>query len=152
MAIKMKTSVTLTARAECPSHSLAEVAVRDLVQMIDEPTERGGANKGFTPTDTALSALIGCTNVIGHKCADMLGVDIGHLQISAKCRFNRLGVTLAEEVEVPFEEIDLVVVSDGTATQDELNAVATEVAKYCPLAKLFRGAGTIINEDWRKAD
>lgn len=152
MAIKMKTSVTLTAKADCPSHSLAEVAVRDLTQMIDEPVERGGSNKGFTPTDTALSALIGCTNVIGHKCATKLGIDIGHLQISAKCRFNRLGVTLAEEIDVPFEQIDLVVVSEGTATQDELNAVAAEVAKYCPLAKLFRGGGTFINEDWRKAD
>ena len=152
MAIKMKTSVTLTAKADCPSHSLAEVAVRDLTQMIDEPVERGGSNKGFTPTDTALSALIGCTNVIGHKCATKLGIDIGHLQISAKCRFNRLGVTLAEEIDVPFEQIDLVVISEGTATQDELNAVAAEVAKYCPLAKLFRGGGTVINEDWRKAD
>ena len=152
MAIKMKTSVTLSAEATCPSHSLAEVSVRDLTQMIDEPVERGGTNKGFTPTDTALSALIGCTNVIGHKCAAKLGLDIGHLQISAKCRFNRLGVTLAEEVDVPFEEIDLVVVADGSATQDELNNVAAEVAKFCPLAKLFRGAGTKINEDWRKAD
>lgn len=151
MAIKMKTSVTPSAQATCPSHSLAEVAVRDLTQMIDEPVERGGTNKGFTPTDTALSALIGCTNVIGHKCASKLGVDIGHLEISAKCRFNRLGVTLTEEIDVPFEEIDLVVVADGSATQDELKSVAAEVAKYCPLAKLFRGAGTIVNEDWRKA-
>jgi uncharacterized OsmC-like protein len=152
MAIKMKTSVTLTAKADCQSHSLAEVAVRDLVQIIDEPIERGGTNKGFTPTDTALSALIGCTNVIGHKCADKLGVDIGHLQLSAKCRFNRLGVTLTDEIDMPFEEIDLVVVSDGAATQDELNAVAIEVAKYCPLAKLFRAGGTRINEEWRKAN
>ncbi|WP_299138437.1 OsmC family protein [uncultured Tateyamaria sp.] len=151
MTVKMKTSVTLAARAECPSHSLSQVAVRDLVQMIDEPTARGGTNKGFTPTDTALSALIGCTNVIGHKCAAKLGVDIGHLNISATCRFNRLGVTLSDEIDVPFEEIDLVVISDGTATQDELNAVAADVAKYCPLAKLFRGAGTVINEDWQKA-
>lgn len=141
----------LTATADCPSHSLAKVAVRDLTQMIDEPTERGGTNQGFTPTDTALSALIGCTNVIGHKCAHKLGVDIGELQISAKCRFNRLGVTLAEEIEVPFEEIDLVVIADGAASEEELQAVAAEVAKYCPLAKLFRGAGTIIKEDWRKA-
>lgn len=151
MAIKMKTSVTLAVNADCSSHSLAEVATRDLVQHIDEPTERGGTNKGFTPTDTALSALVGCTNVIGHKCASKLGIDIGHLQISAKCRFNRLGVTLAEEVDVPFESIDLVVTSDGSASPDELNLVAAEVAKYCPLAKLFRQAGTIINEDWHKA-
>jgi len=60
-------------------------------------------------------------------------------------------VTLQEEIDVPFEEIDMVVVSDGAATQAELDQVAAEVAKYCPLAKLFRGTGTIINEDWQKA-
>ncbi|WP_298355656.1 OsmC family protein [uncultured Litoreibacter sp.] len=151
MGIKMKTTVTLSASADCPSHSLSEVSVRDLTQMIDEPNERGGSNKGFTPTDTALSALIGCTNVIGHKCAKKLGVDIGHLKISAQCTFNRLGVTLAEEIDVPFEAIELTVVADGPATQDELDSVAQEVAKYCPLSKLFRQAGTEIKEDWRKA-
>lgn len=69
MTIRMKTTVKLRADADCPSHSLAEVSVRDLVQKIDEPKERGGTNLGFTPTDTALSALAGCTNVIAHKCA-----------------------------------------------------------------------------------
>ncbi len=149
MAMKMKTTVLLRAEADCPSHSLAEVATRDLVQMIDEPIERGGTNKGFTPTDTALSALIGCTNVIGHKCAQKLGIDIGHLKISAKCKFDRRGVTLSDEIDVPFEQIDLTVVSDGTATQEQLNEVAAEVAKYCPLSKLFRQSGTVINGDWK---
>lgn len=152
MAIRMKTSVTLSIDAACTSHSVAQIRTRDLVQIIDEPIERHGTNLGFTPTDTALSALAGCTNTIGHKCATKLGVDIGNLNISVKCRFNRLGVTLAEEIDVPFEEIDLVVVADGPASQDDLNRVAAEVTKYCPLAKLFRGAGTVINEDWRKAD
>ena len=152
MAIRMKTSVTLSLDATCHGHSIAQVRTRDLAQIIDEPLERNGTNLGFTPTDTALSALAGCTNTIGQKCAAKLGVNIGNLHISVKCRFNRLGVTLAEEIDVPFEEIDLVVVSDGSVTQEELNEVAAEVAKYCPLAKLFRGAGTVINEDWRKAD
>jgi uncharacterized OsmC-like protein len=151
MAVKLKTSVTLSVEAKCSSHSVAHVRTRDLAAIIDEPIERQGTNLGFTPTDTALSALAGCTNTIGHKCAAKLGVDIGNLNITVKCRFNRLGVTLAEDIAVPFEEIDMVVTSDGTATQDELNNVAAEVAKYCPLAKLFRGSGTIINEDWRKA-
>ena len=152
MSVKMKTTVLLRAEADCPSHSLARVATRDLVQAIDEPLERGGTNEGFTPTDTALSALIGCTNVIGHKCAKKLGVDIGHLKISAKCKFDRRGVTLEEEIDVPFEAIDLTIVADGSATQDDLNRVATEVAKFCPLAKLFREAGTVINEDWKTAN
>lgn len=151
MAIRMKTDVTLRAKADCPSHSRADVSVRDLEFAIDEPLERGGTNVGPTPTDTALAALIGCTNVIGHKCADRLGVDIGHLEISANCSFDRRGVTLEEEIDVPFRHIDLTVRSHGSASQDDLQRVAAEVKKYCPLSKLFTAAGTEIIEDWQPA-
>ena len=151
MAIKPKNSVVLKAAANCPSHSLAEISVRDLKFSIDEPTERGGTNKGPTPTDTVISALAGCTNVIGHKCAEKLNVDIGHLQIDVSCEFDRRGVMLSEEIDVPFTKIKLNVKSDGSATADELQSVATEVGKYCPLSKLFRQAGTVIEEDWSKA-
>ncbi len=151
MAIKPKNNVVLKAAANCPSHSLAEISVRDLKFSIDEPTERGGTNKGPTPTDTVISALAGCTNVIGHKCAEKLNVDIGHLQIDVSCEFDRRGVMLSEEIDVPFTKIKLNVKSDGSATADELQSVATEVGKYCPLSKLFRQAGTVIEEDWSKA-
>jgi len=151
VAIKPKNSVVLKAAANCPSHSLAEISVRDLTFSIDEPAERGGTNKGPTPTDTVISALVGCTNVIGHKCAERLNVDIGHLQIDVSCEFDRRGVMLSEEIDVPFTKIKLNVKSDGDATADELQSVATEVGKYCPLAKLFRQAGTVIEENWTKA-
>ncbi len=151
MAIRMKTEVTLRAKADCPSHSRSDLSIRDLSFAIDEPTERGGTNAGPTPTDTALAALIGCTNVIGHKCADKLGVDIGHLEISANCGFDRRGVTLEEEIEVPFRRIDLTVRSNGSASAQELQRVAAEVKKYCPLSKLFTTAGTEIVEDWQPA-
>ena len=150
MAIKMKTSVTLKANAECPSHSLANVTVRDLTFAIDEPTERGGTNLGPTPTDTALGALIGCTNVIGNKCAHALGVDIGHLEIDATCEFDRRGVTLQEEIEVPFKAVTLNVRSNGTADQAALDQVAFETEKYCPLSKLFKAAGTDVAVNWSK--
>jgi len=148
MAVKQKNHVTLKASASCPSHSLAEIAIRDLQFNIDEPTERGGTNKGPTPTDTVLSALVGCTNVIGHKCAEKLGIDIGHLNIDISCEFDRRGVMLSEEIDVPFSKIVLNVKSGGTATVAELQTVAAEVSKYCPLSKLFRQAGTEIEEHW----
>ena len=149
-AIKMKTTVKLRAEADCPSHSRADIAIRDLVFAIDEPVERGGTNAGPTPTDTALAALIGCTNVIGHKCARALGVDIGHLEISAVCDFDRRGVTLSEEIERPFQQIALDVVSDGVADDEDLGRVAAEVRKFCPLSKLFRAAGCEVTETWRR--
>ena len=150
MAIRMKTTVTLRAKAECPSHSRADVAVRDLNFAIDEPTERGGTNLGPTPTDTAIAALIGCTNVIGNKCAKKLGVDIGHLSIDASCQFDRRGVTLEEEIEVPFQSVTLDVLADGTASAEELQQVAAETAKYCPLSKLFENAGSTVTVNWSK--
>ena len=146
--IRPKTTVKLKAAAECPSHSLSQVAVRDLVFAIDEPIERDGTNKGPTPTDTAIAALIGCTNVIGHKCADSLGINIGHLSISAAADFDRRGVTLEQEIDVPLTQIALKIETGEAVSQRDLDRLSTEVAKYCPLSKLFRQAGTVINEEW----
>lgn len=148
--VTTKTTVTLRAAAECPSHSLANVSVDGLEMVIDEPVVRGGTNLGPTPTATALAALIGCTNVIGHKCAKKLGVDIGHLKISAACEFDRRGVTLQEEINVPFTKIILDVEVNGGASVDEILQVAQEVSKFCPLSKLYRQAGTDIEERWKK--
>lgn len=150
--MKFKTTVKLRASANCPSHSLSKISVRDLEFAIDEPVERGGTNLGPTPTDTALAALIGCTNVIGHKCAEKLGIDIGHLNISAVCDFDRRGVTLAEEVDVPFEKVILNIETNGSASETQLETLANEVAKFCPLSKLFRQAGTIVEENWTRKE
>ena len=146
--IRPKTTVKLKAEANCPSHSLSEISIRDLTFAIDEPTERGGTNTGPTPTDTALAALIGCTNVIGHKCADSLGINIGQLSISAVCDFDRRGVTLQEEIDVPFTKVILKIETGEAVSQDDLDRLAAEVSKFCPLSKLFRQAGTVIDEEW----
>lgn len=138
----------MRAKADCPSHSLANISIRDLSFAIDEPVERGGSNLGPTPTDAALAALVGCTNVITHKCASNLGIDIGHLDVSVVCDFDRRGVTLEEEVNVPFEKIELKIKTSSDVSQDDLNRLSAEVNKFCPLSKLFKQAGTIIEEEW----
>ncbi|MEO1681279.1 MAG: OsmC family protein [Pseudomonadota bacterium] len=150
MAVRLKTTVNLKANAECPTHSRADISIRDLTFSIDEPVERGGTNAGPTPTDTALAALAGCTNVIGHKCANQLGVDIGHLKISVTCAFDRRGVTLAEEIATPFVAIEQTVSYSGAATEEEIGRVAAEVEKFCPLAKLFSGSGTALTTTWAR--
>ncbi len=149
--VRMKTSITLRVAGQGVGHSRTDVSVRDVGLVIDEPKARGGSNMGPTPTDTALAALIGCTNVIGQKCAAALGVDVGHLAIEVSCDFDRRGVTLEEEIAVPFTAIRQVVTADGPATQEDLQRVAAEVEEYCPLSKLFVGAGTEVTTVWKKA-
>ena len=151
MAIRAKTTVQLKAGAHGSSHSRTDVRVRDQALVIDEPAVRGGTDAGPAPTETALAALAGCTNVIAHKCAARLGVDIGHLDIEIACEFDRRGVTLTEEIDVPFIAIRQSVAAHGPAGEDDLRAVAKDVEKYCPLSKLFEGAGTKVETVWRKA-
>lgn len=150
-ALREKMVVRLRANGSAVSHSRIDVAIRDLTQTIDEPEVRGGTNLGPAPTETALGALIGCTHVIGNKCADKLGVDIGHLDIQLTCEFDRRGVTLQEEVDVPFVSIRQVVTCNGAATDADLQNVAAEVAKYCALSKLFEQSGTELETIWQKA-
>ncbi|MEP3427428.1 MAG: OsmC family protein [Roseibium sp.] len=151
MAIRQKTVITIPVTGQASSHARCEVAVRDLTSQIDEPVERGGTNTGFSPTETAYAALIGCTNTIGNKCAEKLGIDIGHLDFKMEVDFDRRGVLLMEEVDIPFKEIRLDVTADGPATEEELASVASETAKYCAISKMYQHAGTKLEINWKKA-
>jgi len=151
MAVKPKSKMTIKLSGRGTSHSRSEVDVDGLTHVIDEPIVRGGTNEGPSPTATAYSALIGCTNVIGHKCAEKLGVDIGHLTFEMEVDFDRRGVLLMEEVDVPFTAIRLDVTVHGPATEAGIEMVATETEKFCPISKLYEEAGTDLTVTWQKA-
>ena len=152
MAVKMKTVVTYRAKASCPTHARTEIPVRDLNVVIDEPAERGGTNLGPTPTEAAMTALIACTNVIGNKNAHRLGIDLGEISIDADRKFDRRGVLMEEEIDVPFPAITLTVNCNSPASQEELDLVGVETSKYCAIAKLFEAAGTDLTVNWVKAN
>jgi uncharacterized OsmC-like protein len=152
MAVKMKTVVTYRATAACPTHSRTEIPVRDLSVVIDEPVERGGTNLGPTPTEAAMTALIACTNVIGHKNAHRLGIDLGEVTIDANCQFDRRGVLMEEEIDVPFPAVTLTVNCTTPASQNELDKVGVETSKFCAIAKLFEAAGTDLTVNWVKVN
>ena len=151
MAIRQKTEMTIKLSARGTSHARSEIEADGLTAVIDEPVARGGTNEGPSPTVTAYSALIGCTNVIGHKCAERLGIDIGNLRFEMEIDFDRRGVLLIDEGDVPFKAIRLNVAADGPASQEELGMVAAETEKFCPISKLYEQAGTNLTVNWRKA-
>ncbi len=151
MAIKQKTTLTLKYSGKGTSHSRSEVTMGNHMPVIDEPAARGGTDEGVSPTEMAYAALIGCTNVIGNKCAEKLGVDIGHLDFAMEVDFDRRGVLLMEEVNVPFTAIRLNVSVNGPATQADIDRVAVETDKFCPISKLYEQAGTKMTVTWRKA-
>lgn len=145
---KPKASVRTKLTGESESHSRTLLRSRDLIDVSDEPQVRGGTNEGFAPTEMALAALIACSNVITHKIADKNNIEILQLDFAIDAEFNRLGVTLEEEVDVPFPEVLLTINLSTTANQMELDILKQDLPKFCPVAKVFAQSGSDVITKW----
>ena len=148
VTIRPKTTIKMRMSATGETHARTSVKVRDLESIIDEPIERDGTNQGLTPTETLMAALVGCTNVITQRIAHHMGVKVSGMDVNLNCQFNRLGVMLKEEIERPFDDVimDIDIATDATAEQME--KIKTDLRKYCPIAKVVRGNGATITENW----
>ena len=146
--VKAKNTITFKVEGTCPSHSRTDVLARDTELTIDEPVERGGTNLGPSPTETMMGSLAGCTNVIAHKCAHKHGVDFQSFSVEIKSSFDRRGVLLQEEVDLPFPEIDVIIECTTDADDATMDLVKADLGKFCPVAKVFRQAGAKVNDIW----
>lgn len=146
--IKPKATVKMAMTATGETHARSQIHVRDVSSTIDEPPERDGTNLGLTPTETLMSSLIGCTNVISKRIAHGMGVEMGEMKIALTADFNRLGAMLMEEVETPFSNIVMDIEVATNATPDQLETIKTDLAKFCPVAKVMRASGITITENW----
>lgn len=148
MAIRQKTVIQMKMNATGETHSRSKIRSRDLESIIDEPLERDGTNQGLSPTETLMASLIGCTNVISKKIAHKMGIEMGEMDVALTSNFDRRGVLLMEEVETPFTDIVLDITVKTDATADQMAELQVELAKHCPIAKVIRGSGVTITENW----
>lgn len=148
MTIKMKPYVRQVVTGEAESHSITVLKTRDLMDVSDEPVERGGTNEGMSPTEFFEGSLVACTNVISHKVAKKNGINLMSYKISLDAGFNRHGVMLKEEVDLPFEDMILTIEATTDASDAEMETLAKELAMYCPISKMIIAAGTKLETVW----
>ena len=148
MAIQMKSIITMKMEGEADTHALTKMGVRDLSISTDEPVERGGTNTAPSPTETMLASLIGCTNVITQKIAAKHGIDVLGLKIGVTAQLDRRGVSLEDEIKVPFPEIDLNIELTTRGDDADVAVLQMDLSKYCPISKILRESGTKVNENW----
>jgi len=148
MTIKMKSYVRQVVTGEAESHSVTLLKAGDLVDVSDEPFERGGTNEGMSPTQFFEASLVACTNVISHKVAKQNGVNLMSYKIRLDAGFHRLGVMLQEEVDLPFEDMTLTIDVTTDASDEEMALLAKELAMYCPISKMIVAAGTKLETIW----
>ena len=148
MSIKMKPYVRQVVTGTAESHSLTLLKTRDLVDVSDEPEERGGTNEGMSPTEFFEASLIACTNVISHKVAKKNGVNLMSYHITLDAGFNRYGVMLKEEVELPVEDMIMTIDVTTDASDEAMDLLAKELAMYCPISKMIIASGTKLDSTW----
>ena len=146
MAQKSEVIMSMSATGE--THARTKINIRDVSSVIDEPEARGGTNQGLTPTETLMASLIGCTNVISKRIAHKMGIELGEMDIQLSAKFNRRGTMLEEEIDVPFSEVTMDIEIDTDATEEQINMLKIDLAKFCPIAKVLRGSGVNIIENW----
>ena len=130
------------------SHARTDILTRDIESVIDEPTIRGGTNLGLTPTETLMASLIGCTNVITHRIADQLGVKIKKLDVNVNSKFNKDGVSLLKEIEVPFPILEMNIKIASNASEIQLETIKKQLKMFCPISKVISNSGTKIIDKW----
>ena len=81
---------------------------------------------------------------------EKMGFKINSLDIKSKTLFNKDGASLVQEVNIPFPEITMDIEISTDASENDLVEVKKQLAMYCPIAKVIRNSGTIINENWKK--
>lgn len=140
------TIMTVTGRSR--SSARTDVDVRGMALTIDEPPARGGDNAGPTPPETLLGALVGCTCRISHKIAEAHGFEIRDMSVAVEAAFDRRGVNLEEEVEIPFTSIEITIDVTTDGGDAAIERLRTDLRKFCPVSKILRQAGTSITEVW----
>ena len=140
--------VKMKVEGSVKSHARTDILARDVESVIDEPSVRGGSNLGLTPTETLMASLIGCTNVISHRIAEKLNVKINKMDINVDATFNKDGVSLTKQIEVPFPEINLNIKIDTNASKEQLETIKKELKMYCPISKVISNSGTKIHDKW----
>ena len=86
--------------------------------------------------------------MITHKIAANNDIDIVDISFDLDAQFNRLGVTLQEEVIVPFPEIVLNIELTSLANDEQLAILKSDLEKYCPVAKVFSSSGSKLITNW----
>lgn len=148
VVMKEKTVVPLRVSGASKSPYHLEAQVRDNLVHLDEPVERGGTNSGASPMESVLAALAGCTNRIGHKVADMHGVEILGLSVQIVGKFDRRGTGLMEEVAVPFPEIVQKIELISASPVEAIEKLKVDLPKYCAVSKIIRESGTRLVDEW----
>ena len=107
-----------------------EIQARNHIVMADEPTEVGGQDLGFTPTELLESSLAACSAMTIRMYADRKGWDLERVEINVgfKRDISTQQITFKKEIKF-FGNLD-----------NEQRGRLLEMGSKCPIEKMITGS------------
>ena len=141
--------ITPRVRAANDAQSVVTVTSRDHEWLIDEPTEKGGTNRGPTPLESLLGSLVGCESVVLKLVAKAIGFDYSQLAIDCTGTADMRGARGVKGVRPYFTKVEMVIDITTGENDRRLDLLRRNVEQRCPVMNLFESAGVEMDVSWK---
>lgn len=128
-----------------------DVTIRRHRFTLDEPVAAGGTDTAPTPLEYVVGALNGCVTVLVDLVAADLGITVEHVVTDAVAEQDRDGIAGVPGVRTHFSSVRLDVRVTSSADAEQLEALAAEVERRCPMVNLLRDAHVEVDVVWNAA-
>jgi uncharacterized OsmC-like protein len=118
--------------------------------VCDEPSSRGGDDRGPTPLELLLGSLCACTTVSTARMAAKLRFKYSELEAGADGELDTRGRKGLADVPVHYRAVHLHVKIATDEPEKRLERLADLVGRYCPVDSLMRAAIADYRVTWER--
>jgi uncharacterized OsmC-like protein len=122
----------------------------------DTPEAMGGGNSAGQPVYHLLSALVGCKTATAQFVARHMKIKVGTIQFTLEAVRDQRGsmaMPIHSDPAVPsmLSHVTGRAVLETDGSQEQVDALARQVDKRCPVASMLHNAGCEMQVEWIKA-
>lgn len=126
-------SFSISAESRTETHTVVEA--RDFTFSVDEPTDLGGTNAGPNPVEYLLGALAGCLNVVGHKVAAEMDLEMRNIEVEIEGDLDpRKFMGQSDEPRAGYQAVEVSLAVETAADEDQLATWLETVEERCPVS------------------
>jgi len=142
--------ITLQAESHWVEQMKSEITIREFSPVtMDEPGDLGGQDSAPTPMEYVLASLLGCTTVMAVMIAKEMAIKVNGLIMRAEGELNTDGIMGKGDVPPYFTRVKQEISIDSTANQEQLERLAQQIKKRCPVYNMLKAAGTVVEVSWQ---
>ena len=124
--------------------------------VSDTPLASGGQNSAPQPVYLLLAALIGCKQATAKFVALKMRLDLGTMAFDLRAKRDERGALAMPIDDAPnvvsrLQHVAGTVTVETSASQEELDALARQVALRCPVANMCELSGCHVDLVWQRS-